>query len=159
MGALQHVGLHVDDLDRAISFYQEVLEAELALSPIVMGPPGAAGFMNGPPETTFRLAMLTIDDGVILELFEFLGDAVPKWLTGSRGLLPHVGFVVRDVPEVLRRAEAAGASRQWPEPVTIGGAEMIYLTDPFGNTFELMDVPGSNLVDLLLELYPDGVPA
>jgi catechol 2,3-dioxygenase-like lactoylglutathione lyase family enzyme len=159
MSALQHVGLRVDDLETGISFYQEVLDAKLSVGPITMGPPGAAAFMNGPPETSFRLAMLTVDGGVILELFEFVGDDRPEWASRGDGLLPHAGFVVRDVPEVLGRAEAAGASRCWPEPVTVGGAEMIYLSDPFGNTFELMDVPGTSLVDLLLDLYPEGVPA
>ena len=156
--ALQHVGIRVDDLDRAISFYQEVLDAKLAVSPIAMGPPGAAAFMNGPPDTSFGLAMLTIDGGVILELFQFVGESVPEWVSRDDGLLPHAGFVVSNVSEVLQRAEAAGARRRWPEPVTIGGAEMIYLSDPFGNTLELMDVPGTSLIGLLLDLYPEGAP-
>jgi hypothetical protein len=36
---------------------------------------------------------------------------------------------------------------------------MIYLADPFGNTFELMNVPGPGLVGLLLDLYPQAAPA
>jgi catechol 2,3-dioxygenase-like lactoylglutathione lyase family enzyme len=156
---MQHVGLGVDDLELAIAFYQEVLGAELVVSPITMGPPGAAGVMNGPPETTFRLALLTLSDGVILELFQFVGESVPDWIAPDRGMLPHAGFVVDDVPEALGRAEALGAVRQWPEPVTIGGAEMVYAKDPFGNTFELMNVPGTGLVDLLLGMYPDASPA
>ena len=142
-----------------MSFYREVLDAAVVVQPITMGPPGAAGFMNGPPDTEFRVAMLTVDGGVILELFQFMGDGVPDWVFAHKGLLPHAGFTVSDVHEVLRRAEAAGGTRQWPEPVTIGGAEMIYVADPFGNTFELMDVPGTGLVALLLDLYPEAAPA
>ncbi len=142
-----------------MSFYHEVLGAAVAVQPITMGPPGAAGFMKGPPDTEFRVAMLIVDGGVILELFQFIGDSIPDWVTAENGLLPHAGFVVSDVPDVVRRAEAAGGARQWPQPVTIGGAEMIYVADPFGNTFELMDVPGTGLIDLLLDLYPEAAPA
>jgi catechol 2,3-dioxygenase-like lactoylglutathione lyase family enzyme len=61
LSVLQHVGLRVDDLETAVSFYQEVLDAAVVVQPISMRPTGAAGFMNGPPDTEFRFAMLGDD--------------------------------------------------------------------------------------------------
>jgi catechol 2,3-dioxygenase-like lactoylglutathione lyase family enzyme len=154
----QHVGLVVDDVDTAVEFYVGVFGGELLVRPVTMGPPGAAGFMNGPAELDFQVAMVGLPGGAIVEFFCFGGDHVPDWVRPNVGLMPHMGIQVDDVVATLERAETAGGERQWGEVIPFGRAQVMYVRDPFGNTIELIDVSAEDLIADLLELFPEGKP-
>lgn len=156
--AHQHVGLRVADIERAGDFYVEVFGAEWIVRPVTMGPPAAAGFMNGPPETVFQLGMVSLPGGAFVEFFQFDPEVRPDWVRENTGLMPHFGIQVDDVEATVARAEELGAKRAWPEIAPFGRARVMYMQDPDGNTIEVIDVPAGELVEDLLELFPEGVP-
>lgn len=159
MTSHQHVGLRVGDVQRAGDFYVQVFGAEWRVLPITMGPDhGAAGFMNGPPQTAFNLGMVALPDGAIVEFFHFTGDDQPEWLRENAGLMPHFGITVEDTEATVKRAEELGATRAWEEITPFGRASVMYLQDPDGNTIEVIDVSADELVDELVTFFPDGKP-
>jgi catechol 2,3-dioxygenase-like lactoylglutathione lyase family enzyme len=136
MTAVTHVGIAVSDLDRAVSWYSNVLGLEplgaLATVTAGQGHAGrvAADVLGG---GSFRQAHLTGANGVALELFEF-GDGDGRW----SGIF-HVCLVPPSLDRTAARIAATGGrrtSRIWPvfadEPY-----RMCYCEDPFGNRLEL----------------------
>lgn len=153
-----HIALRVDDLDRAARFYIDVLDGHYLTLPKEASGDLAETVMGGPPGTTFLACRLGFDEGCI-ELFQFTGDAAPAWAkTPTRARVPHFGVLVRDIPETLRRIEAAGGAQLWPEVEHWGPASTMYASDPDGNVFELADMNLRDLVGVLLELFPDTDP-
>ena len=155
----QHVGLLVEDLDRAVDFYVDVFDAKHLLRPVKLGPPYAAVVMDGPPETAYEFAMVAITEGTFIEFFRFPGDDKPAWLRPNRGLIPHMGLQVDDVEATLVRAEKAGGSRVWPEVGSFGTAKMIYLKDPDGNNIEIMDMSTDEIIGELIAQFPEAKPS
>jgi catechol 2,3-dioxygenase-like lactoylglutathione lyase family enzyme len=137
MTAVTHVGIAVADLDRAVSWYSDVLGLEL------LGPPttvsageGHAGTVAADVlgrSTSFRQAHLTSANGVALELFEFAAGA-QRW----RGIF-HVCLVPPGLDRTAARIAATGGrrtSRIW-HVFPDAPYRMCYCEDPFGNTIEL----------------------
>jgi catechol 2,3-dioxygenase-like lactoylglutathione lyase family enzyme len=136
MTAITHVGMAVADLDRAVSWYEEVLGLE-PLGPATEVRPGeghagsvAADVLG---DASFRQAHLTGTNGVALELFEF-AERRRRW-TG----LFHVCLVPPNLERTAARVASSGGSRTsriWhvhPD----APYRMCYCEDPFGNTIEL----------------------
>jgi catechol 2,3-dioxygenase-like lactoylglutathione lyase family enzyme len=135
--AFAHVGMTVPDLDRAVTWYRDVLGLEpLASATCVRAHEGHAGTVAadvlGPGLAAFRQAHLTSANGVALELFEFEGDP-------PRSGIFHFCVVVPDVRRTAEGITAAGGrrtSRVWNlfrgEPYLT-----CYCEDPFGNIVEL----------------------
>ena len=136
MTAITHVGIAVADLDRAVSWYSEVLGLE------PLGPPStvsanhghagivAADVLGG---VSFRQAHLTSANGVAVELFEFAGRQ-RRW----RGIF-HVCVVPPSLGRTAARVAATGGRRTSRIWHIFPGApyRMCYCEDPFGNTIEL----------------------
>jgi catechol 2,3-dioxygenase-like lactoylglutathione lyase family enzyme len=136
MTAVAHVGMAVADLDRAVSWYADVLGLD-PLSPAasVRANEGHAGTVAADVlgSGCFRQAHLTSANGVALELFEF-DEPEPRW----SGLF-HVCFVPASLERTAARIASSGGrrtSRIWhvhPD----APYRMCYCEDPFGNTLEL----------------------
>jgi catechol 2,3-dioxygenase-like lactoylglutathione lyase family enzyme len=142
---IAHVGVTVADLERAVRFYTEGLELELAVRQT-----SAAGYLalTGYPGLEIATAFVEAPgDGIRIELQEYrrVGDH------GSRepGTAPvgssHICLRVDDVAATLARAEAAGG-RRVTDPVQIDsgindGGAAVYLRDPDGYTIELFQPP------------------
>jgi catechol 2,3-dioxygenase-like lactoylglutathione lyase family enzyme len=137
MTVITHVGLAVPDLDRAASWYSDVLGFEPLGNPTsVRANDGHAGAMAadvlGAHFGSFRQAHLAGVNGVALELFEFEGRQ------GRQGLF-HFCVVAPDVRQAAERIAASGgrrSSRVWEifrgEPYLT-----CYCEDPFGTIVEL----------------------
>lgn len=127
-----HVGLTVEDIDRAKAWYADAfgfapqLEFEL--------PAGVRG------------AMLRTEDGARIELFEVPGSepglkrADPPLAMRTTGF-GHVGLESSDLDAAFAQATAAGGVAVWeprqsPEP----GLRMAFVHDPDGNLIELIGV-------------------
>lgn len=146
--ALAHVGVGVTDLDRAISWYQEVLGLRLILGPVeieVDGSPGgeAAADVFGPSFRRLRQAHMACGNGVALELFEFVEPVARSrpenfqyWTTGYS----HVCFVDPDVEGRARRIARAGGRVRTKRAWRVFSEEeyrFCFCEDPFGNVLEL----------------------
>lgn len=138
---LHHLGLVVEDLDRAVGFYTDTLgmkpEGRTEWTVIDGGPLGI-----DTDQVELRWAFLDLG-GVRLELHQFRGLPVSdqRRRTQDPGL-GHLALSVPDMSEAVAVLEAAGAeffSR--PNLLTESpgqeGDQWVYCRDPFGLTIEL----------------------
>lgn len=128
-----HVGLTVEDLDRARDWYVTAFGFELAMAFELPG--GARG------------AMLRTPGGAGVELFEVAGSAEGlAWADPSAALrrrgFGHVALEVDDLDGAFRDAVGAGGGAVWdPRPSPEPGRRMAFVHDPEGNLVELIGPP------------------
>lgn len=140
--AFGHVGLQVNDLDRSIAYYRDVIglaevERQLRRDPYLQS-------VTGYPGVELDIAVLIEPgSGVLLELLEYRGvrrtPVDPATANPGTG---HVCFEVDDVDRIYARARAAG-ERAVSEPVTPtsgrwADGRSVYLLDPDGIRVELV---------------------
>ena len=118
---LEHVNLTVNDLDRSIAFYCDLLDLHVR--------------WKGPIDAE-RLGAHVGDDRCYLALFQAAGPGAVQPDYGRPGL-NHFGFVVDDLEEARRRLERLGASVHF-EPKYEPGRR-IYFLDPDGHEVELVE--------------------
>ena len=147
--AVHHTGYTVDDLDRAVGFYRDVIGMEVVAEQEKQG--GYLAAIVGEPEAHVRMAHLRVPGGThVLELFEYLAPA------GARGVrreppdtgTAHLCFAVDDLPALYERLLAAGVDTFVPAPVPIDtginrGGFALYLRDPDGMPVELFQPPSN----------------
>jgi catechol 2,3-dioxygenase-like lactoylglutathione lyase family enzyme len=117
---LNHVAIHVTDVDRSVAFYRDVLQLEPLPRP-------AFKF----PGAWFRLG----DD----QELHLIGDTQYPAVDQHRG--NHYALLIDDVAGWERHLAAVGASHL-PRRIRPDGAYQIFLTDPDGHYIELCTQPG-----------------
>ena len=146
MPSVQHAGLTVRDLDRALAFYTDAL----GMAPVMEVQERRGGYWSeivGYPDLDVRFVHVAFPgDDARLELVEYRtpparGDAGEPRDVG----VTHVCLVVDDVAALAERLEAAGAPLYSP-PVTVTegpntGGVGLYVRDPDGITIELFQPP------------------
>jgi catechol 2,3-dioxygenase-like lactoylglutathione lyase family enzyme len=146
--ALAHVGITVDDLDRAVRWYTDVIGLRLVAGPfdVRASQPGVgaqATDVFGEAFQRFRQAHLSTANGVALEMFEFVdppterpSDGFAYWQVG----LSHLCLVDPDIDGLVGRIERSGGRRRTSKVWDIFPGEpykMCYCEDPFGNVLEI----------------------
>ncbi|WP_225858296.1 VOC family protein [Rhodococcus wratislaviensis] len=142
---MNHVGVTVSDLEKAIDWYVNVFGLELMDGPIdaSLATVGASRRQEvfGPNWTGMRLAHLMTANGTGLELFEFVGPPVESlednftyWRVGPH----HIALTVADFDAALQRLLDAGGTQRTGVHDVFGGAYVCYCSDPWGNTVELV---------------------
>jgi catechol 2,3-dioxygenase-like lactoylglutathione lyase family enzyme len=144
--AVDHISFTVSDLDRAIAFYKELLQAD----PVSVGEERAphAAKVSGYPGFAARVAWFPLPNTTtLLELFEYLKPrsqivALENYHVGNA----HLALVVDDIDAEYARLLAAGATFAYHEPVEAveepwAGTKAIYMRDHDGITIELMQSP------------------
>ena len=145
---MNHVGLMVGDMDKAVEFYTKVLglrvimnntkvqeERETAIGRMCIAVFGE-GFKR------FNIAHLVTSDDIGVELFEMKEHAERHDLDFSRLGIFHFCLQTGDFETVIKNTEKYGGKvrmdvmRYHPEDEN-KPAKMVYLEDPFGNLFEL----------------------
>jgi catechol 2,3-dioxygenase-like lactoylglutathione lyase family enzyme len=116
---LDHVALHVADVDRSVAFYRDVLK----LQPI---PRPAFSF----PGAWFRL-------GTHQEL-HLIGERQQAVVSHNRG--NHYALLVDDLDAWERHLAACGAQFH-PRRLRPDGAEQVFVVDPDGHYVELCTPP------------------
>jgi catechol 2,3-dioxygenase-like lactoylglutathione lyase family enzyme len=156
--ALHHHGLLVSDVQRSGEFYCEALGARWLARPILFDGPGAELAM-GEPGVRFMLAMVGLEGGGAVELFQFLEGGTPDWgLEPRRGRLPHLAVQVPDTDVALGRIEAAGGRRLWERVGRWGAARVVYAADPDGNVIEVLDHPPGDIAATFHQHFPASRP-
>jgi len=136
--SLDHIAITVQDMDRAVAFYRDVLGFEV-LGQLMLN------------DGTFKLVYLQAGDGRI-ELFSFTESGRPSDTQGRNEDLgfKHVAFSVDDVDAVAERLKEHDVPFT-VEPVDApGGVRLAFFHDPDGNLLELV----SNLPEM--EAYRNG---
>lgn len=148
---IHHVGLVVDDLDAAITFYGALLDMEEI---------ERDHWRQPAPRQDQAIGLVgSAADGVMLrgsnsylELWQYQTPAAVGDDPAARGAhergLRHIAIEVDDVRAALDRLVELGGSRMG-DPVDLDdtGATVVYCRDPFGTVVEFMSV-GSSLASL-----------
>jgi methylmalonyl-CoA/ethylmalonyl-CoA epimerase len=133
------IGVVVEDIDRAIAFY----ESTFGLGPFDIREVGAPNVWDRGEEKPIkaRLAFATLGN-VELELIQILeGDSVHLEFLRQHGEgLHHLGFFVRDIQAKLEQAKAMGIE--------------VLQTDPFRQAYAYLDTrqPGGIIFELITPL-------
>ena len=141
---MNHVGISVADLERAIAFYRDMLGMELLTPVFPFGGPDFSGVM-GLENAQGRMGVVR-GGSVQLELFEFShpdpAPQDPDQSVGDRGI-SHFGIEVDDIDEIYARLTAAGVRFHSPVTTFGSGIKAAYGRDPDGNVFELLEMPAT----------------
>ena len=141
-----HIGISVPDLEKAVSFYEEVMGWYTIMKPteVTEESETAIGKMCidvfGRGWESFNIAHMSTSDKIGIELFEFKNNEKPQefdyWRTGT------FHFCVQD-PEIEKLVEkilAHGGKQRMPIREYYPGEKpykMVYVEDPFGVVFEI----------------------
>lgn len=148
---IHHVGLVVDDLDAAITFYGALLDMEVIERDQWRTPAPVEDQAVGLVGSSADGVMLR-GSSSYLELWRYqapapVGDDPAQRGANERGLR-HLAIEVTDVVGALARVvELGGSAMGQPVDLDQSGAAAVYCRDPFGTILELMSV-GTSLASL-----------
>ncbi|HKB33097.1 MAG TPA: VOC family protein, partial [Candidatus Dormibacteraeota bacterium] len=141
---IDHVGITVSDLDRALGFYRDLLGLHVLADSTVSEPEVAD--LLGLDSVQIRIADLDSGDGRIVELIQYLQPEGTRIdFNSADPATAHIAFTVDDLDSVRRRLIDAGATIVSRRPITISepggsfdGAICLYVRDPDGAILELV---------------------
>jgi len=135
-GTVHHVGTTVSDLDRAVDFYTEVFDIEVANRFTASGEAFSTGV--GVPNATGQFAHLD-GDGVVVELVEYdpEGDEAAAESVNDRGA-KHLAFGVDDVEDFYENLPEDVETVSEPQTSSTG-TTILFVRDPEGNLIEVLD--------------------
>ncbi len=143
--AADHTGITVSDIERSLTFWQDVLGFELSHRAHQKGE--LAEQITGVIGAEILIAVLKAP-GHKIELLEY---RAPPDRERQNNLRPcdlgaaHIALTVDNLDEVLDRIAAFGwKTAGEPQTLTVGpnsGKRVIYVRDPDGTTIELMQMP------------------
>jgi catechol 2,3-dioxygenase-like lactoylglutathione lyase family enzyme len=106
---MDHVGLSVSDIEKAIAFYRDVIGMEKALDREFDRP---LAQITGLSQAKARVVHMKLGDSVV-ELFQYLSpqgrQPEPDRNQSDLGLT-HIGFMVKDFHQTRRNLEARGVA-------------------------------------------------
>ena len=135
-----HLVVGVTDMDRALSFYCDVLGMEVVFETFISGESFDAA-LHAKRKQEGRVVGGLLG-GLMVELLS-LGTNSPdqrparRWVTG----IHNVSLSVTDLDDTHRRISAAGCTPD-QEPFEIGGVRMFFVKDPDGTPVEFIELPG-----------------
>ncbi|ADT89039.1 VOC family protein [Vibrio sp. Vb2880] len=145
---MNHVGIMVGDMNKAVEFYTKALGLSIVMdnTQVTEERETAIGRMCiavfGEGFKGFNIAHLLTNDGIGFELFEMKERQERHQVDFSRIGIFHFCLQTDDFEGTIQRVEAFGGKvrmdimRYHPEDDN-KQAKMVYLEDPFGNLFEL----------------------
>ena len=143
---INHAGITVSDLDRALGFYRDVLGLEVFV--VAERTDETIGQIVGYPGARIKLAFCGVPgDSARVELLQYLHPTgAPNDGETFRPGSGHVCFWVSDIEEMYARLVASGYQPRSAAPVTVvqgpsAGIKALYVRDPDGNSVELSQPP------------------
>lgn len=144
ISSVNHVGLTVSSLERALAFYRDALGLDVVLEQEKEG--GYLAAVTGYAGAHVKMAQLETRDGGRIELFEYVrprGSGRP--LEPCDVGITHVCLLVDDIEAARRRLVDAGAE-PFSDPVQLdtganAGGSDLYVRDPDGIVLELFQPP------------------
>jgi catechol 2,3-dioxygenase-like lactoylglutathione lyase family enzyme len=143
---LDHAGLTVSDLERALRFWRDAIGFEETGRGTVRWP--HLDRLTGVAETEIEWVGLSLADGTQVELQEYHHPRGRPCGPGGEGDpgRGHLGLRVDDLDRVVGRLRDAGAELRSAEPVLLergaySGWRAVYAIDPDGISVELMEPP------------------
>jgi catechol 2,3-dioxygenase-like lactoylglutathione lyase family enzyme len=144
MASIDHIGLTVGDLDRALQFYCTVLDCVVRERAVIEG--AEVETLTGVAGAVIHTADLALSGGGMLELLQYCGPS--RTILAQRRFdagHSHIAFTVNDVDATRLRALNAGAP-DCSLPVTLNEpgsswdqVRVCYALDPDGRTIEFVE--------------------
>ena len=146
---IDHVGITVSDVDRALDFYRDLLGLRVVADSTISEP--AVAELLGLDSVELRIVDLDSGDGRIVELIHYVHPKGRRSdYESSDPATEHIAFTVDDLAAVRARLADAGAKIVSRRPLTINdpggsfdGAVCLYVRDPDGAILELVQRPSS----------------
>lgn len=138
---MHHTGFVVEDLERAVAFYRDVVGLEVRSRYERIGP--GIEQVIGYEGTHLTIAHMGAAGGAqTLELIQYLNPPPDRRPTGERSVLgaSHLAIQVDDIEECFERLVAGGAKPLNPPTELAPGRTACYLQDPDGNWLELIQL-------------------
>lgn len=145
---MNHVGIMVGDMEKAVEFYTKALGLEVVMGntkvqeerETAIGRMCIAVFGEG--FKGFNIAHLLTKDGIGFELFEMKERQERHEVDFSRIGIFHFCLQTDDFHGVITRTEECGGKvrmdiMRYHQEDDNNTSQMVYLEDPFGNLFEL----------------------
>src|SRR5437667_8439163 len=145
--AADHTGITVSNLERALTFWRDVLGFELSHTAHQTGE--MAKEITGVAGAEIKLAVLKTPGGHKIELLEYLAPSDRKHAEVRACDVGHVhvALLVDDLDAILENIGAAGwKAAGKPQALKTGpnaGKRVVYVRDPDGTTIEFMQPPMS----------------
>lgn len=146
--AVEGVAIVVSDLDRLVSWYRQLFDAELLSTSELAGPEFER--LQGTFGARARSARLAIGSETI-ELIDYLtpqGLEIPSDSHSNDGWFQHIAIVVRDMDAAYARLLAANVTHASTAPQRLpdwnrqaGGIKAFYFKDPDGHVLEVIWFP------------------
>ena len=142
MRAIRHVGIVVEDIPRALMFYQDLLGLVVQQSAQESGP--FIDKLLGLEAVHVTTIKMSAPEGeTLLELLKYDHPAIrmgEKRQVNSQGLT-HVAFTVHDLQTLWKKLRAAGIHFiNAPQLSPNGQAKVVYCQDFDGNFLELVEM-------------------
>ncbi len=141
---IYHTGFIVEDLDRALEFYTDLLGMAIEREPAVSDTPWIAEVV-GYEKVEMRMAYVGVGDGHSIELIEYIfprGDVRSDQFERNKPGSAHAAMVVDDVPAWRERLEAEGIKVFGPTEERDleypWARHAFYFQDPDGNWLEMV---------------------
>ena len=144
--SVDHTGITVSNLERALVFWRDVLGFELSHTAHQTGE--MASEITGVEGAEIKLAVVKAPGGHKIELLEYLGPLERKANVDLRPCdvgFVHVALIVDDLDAILSAINASGwEAAGKPQTLQSGpnaGKRVVYVRDPDGTTIEFMELP------------------
>lgn len=144
-----HIGISTCNLENSMEFYQKVFGAQRLSGPTLLeGTDDAvrerAQAVFGSQWEKMRVAHLMTEDGIGIELFEFIipqqkkpQENLPYWESG----IFHFAFTTSDMEKTLAQIKKYGGCVRTDCFTLSSGCQFVYVEDPDGTVFELYSIP------------------
>jgi catechol 2,3-dioxygenase-like lactoylglutathione lyase family enzyme len=146
--AVESIGITVDDLDRSVAFFTQVLGFEKVSEVEQAGAPWEK--LTGVFGARFKVARLRLGQEAI-ELTDYLaprGRPYPQDTRANDVWFQHIAIVVSDMDAAYARLRAAGVEHASTGPQSLpqsipaaAGIRAFYFRDPDGHFLELLEFP------------------
>lgn len=147
---LHHLGAVVRDVDATLTFYCDVLGAELLWDDKAPQVGEQTDTIFGLPETQVRVVGVRLH-GTVIEFFQFLhpepkplGNASTNFTTIG---WKHPAFAVANIDAEVKRLKKAGVRFVFPVQALPNGDRMVYFLDNDGLMLEFIQPAGGAAVD------------
>jgi catechol 2,3-dioxygenase-like lactoylglutathione lyase family enzyme len=135
-----HLVVGVTDMDRAMTFYRDLLGMDVVFDQLISGESFDAA-LHASRKQEGRVVGGLIG-GLMIELLSLGGggDPTPPKRRGVVGI-QNFSLSVTDLDDTYRRITEAGYEPD-QKPFEIGGVRMFFVKDPDGNPVEFIELPG-----------------
>ncbi len=139
--SLAQVGITCTDIEKSMKFYHGILGLPL-LEGIDVPEDQRRDIYGLKDDTKVTLFLFRTGNGGFIELFKFDPIGGPHQdVVWNRPGITHLALDVKNLPEVMKRLNAAGIEFVCPVKNNLG-TDFVFTRDPDGNLVELIDMKG-----------------